>query len=87
MSVPGRAPRPLYLLADSGLLFWKEADGWRELRRVVADRGEGARGLGIPRGGAVVCGADGAPAAVRRPTLVLENGGGEVTASLLVPLP
>lgn len=44
-----------------------EESDWAELRAVVRARGEGARGMGIPRGGGLVYHADGTLEAVRHP--------------------
>ncbi|HEX2079883.1 MAG TPA: Type 1 glutamine amidotransferase-like domain-containing protein [Longimicrobium sp.] len=63
----------------------EDAD-WAELRTVVAARGEGARGFGIPRGGGLVYHPDGSVEAVRRPLYEFTVVGGElVTATILPP--
>lgn len=62
-----------------------EADDWAELRAVVRARGEGARGMGIPRGGGLVYHADGTLEAVRHPLTELSMRGDGVVSAVILP--
>ncbi len=62
-----------------------EATDWEDLRRVLAGRGEGARGVGIPRGGGLVLHPDRTVEAVRHPLYEMEARDGGVTCSLVLP--
>ena len=62
-----------------------EASGWRELEAVVRDRGEGARGIGIPLGGGLVYHADATVEAVRHPLHEVSVRGGELSRAIILP--
>lgn len=63
----------------------EDAD-WAALRAVVRARGQGARGMGIPRGAGLVCHPDGSVEAVRRPVVeVSVTGGGELVQAVIPP--
>ncbi|HEX6038361.1 Type 1 glutamine amidotransferase-like domain-containing protein [Longimicrobium sp.] len=62
-----------------------EEGDWAELRAVVRARGEGARGLGIPRGGGLVYHADGTLEAVRHPLAELVMRAEGVASAVIFP--
>ena len=63
-----------------------EDTDWAELRAVIRARGEGARGMGIPRGGGLVYHADGTLEAVRHPlTELVMQADGLVSAVIFPP--
>jgi hypothetical protein len=61
-----------------------EKDEWAELRRVVAARGDVA-GIGIPKGGGVICHPGGTVEAVRRPVYEWVARDGAAACSLVFP--
>ncbi|HEX7243541.1 MAG TPA: Type 1 glutamine amidotransferase-like domain-containing protein [Longimicrobiaceae bacterium] len=87
----GSSPGPGDLFDTLGLLpFVVDAHAeatWRRLRQVLLLVGEGARGIGIPAGGAAVVHPDGAVEAVRHPVTELSVSGGAVRQRLLAPEP
>jgi Peptidase family S51 len=63
-----------------------DEDGeWSDLRAVVRARGDGARGIGIPRGGGLVYHADGTLEAVRHPLHELSVQNGELASAMIFP--
>jgi hypothetical protein len=62
-----------------------EDEDWAELRAVVRARGDGARGIGIPRGGGLVYHADGTLEAVRHPLTELSMRGEELVSAVIFP--
>lgn len=62
-----------------------EGGGWRELRTVVASRGEGARGIGLPTGGGAIVYPDGTVDPIRHPAHEWTVVDGELSAALLLP--
>lgn len=62
-----------------------EDSDWAELRAVVRARGEGARGMGIPRGGGLVYHADGTLEAVRHPLTELTLRADELVSAVIFP--
>ena len=62
-----------------------EDSDWADLRAVLHARGEGARGIGIPRGGALVFEPDGTVEAVRHPLTELRVEGGELVRAAILP--
>lgn len=62
-----------------------EDDEWAQLRAVVQARGDGARGIGIPRGGGLVYHADGTLEAVRHPLAELTMRGEELVSAAIFP--
>jgi peptidase E len=66
----------------------EEADDWRQLRRLVEDGEEFAKGFGIAPGGALICHGDLSMEAVRYPVAEFEKTaqeGGRVKGNLLLP--
>lgn len=62
-----------------------EDEDWAELRAVVRARGEGARGIGIPRGAGLVYHPDGTVEAVRRALYELSVVEGELAGAMILP--
>jgi hypothetical protein len=63
-----------------------EDEDWVALCSVVRGRGEGARGMGIPRGAGLVCYPDRTVEAVRHPVVeVTVAGGGELVHAMILP--
>ncbi|HEX6911439.1 MAG TPA: Type 1 glutamine amidotransferase-like domain-containing protein [Longimicrobium sp.] len=62
-----------------------EDEDWAQLRAVVRARGDGARGIGIPRGGGLVYHADGTLEAVRHPLTELAVRGEELVSAVIFP--
>jgi cyanophycinase-like exopeptidase len=62
-----------------------EDDDWAELRVVVRARGEGARGIGIPRGAGLVYHADGTLEAVRHTLAELTVRDGALASAVIFP--
>lgn len=62
-----------------------EDDEWAALRAVVQARGDGARGIGIPRGGGLVYHADGSLEAVRHPLSEFTLRGDELVSAAIFP--
>lgn len=62
-----------------------EDEDWAALRAVVRGRGEGARGIGIPRGGGLVYHADGTLEAVRHPLTELSMRGEGLVSAVIFP--
>jgi hypothetical protein len=62
-----------------------EDEDWAQLRAVVRARGDGARGIGIPRGGGLVYHADGTLEAVRHPVTELSMRGEELVSAVIFP--
>ena len=79
---------PTWGLAPFVVGAHEEEREWAELRAAVRARGDGARGLGIPRAGALVVHPDGTLEAVRHPAFeVRMEDGAEVRALLVPPAP
>lgn len=62
-----------------------EDSDWAELRAVTRARGEGARGMGIPRGGGLVYHADGTLEAVRHPLTEFTLREDELVSAVIFP--
>jgi cyanophycinase-like exopeptidase len=62
-----------------------EEDDWAELRGVVRARGEGARGIGIPRAAGLVYHADGTLEAVRHTVAEFTVRDGEMSSAVIFP--
>lgn len=62
----------------------EDAD-WADLRAVVRERGDGARGIGIPRGGGCLYHADGTLEAVRHPLMELSLRGEALVSAVILP--
>jgi cyanophycinase-like exopeptidase len=62
-----------------------EDEEWAALRAVVRARGEGARGMGISRGGGLVYHPDGSVEAVRHPVEEVSISGGALTQAMILP--
>lgn len=62
-----------------------EEDDWAELRDVVRARGEGARGIGIPRAAGLVYHADGTLEAVRHTVAEFTVRDGELASAVIFP--
>jgi cyanophycinase-like exopeptidase len=62
-----------------------EEEDWAALRGVVRARDEGARGMGIPRGGGLVYHPDGSVEAVRHPVEEMSMSGGALTQAMILP--
>jgi cyanophycinase-like exopeptidase len=62
-----------------------EDDDWADLRAVVRARGEGARGIGIPRGAGMVYHADGTLEAVRHTLAEFTVRDGELASAVIFP--
>ena len=62
-----------------------EDDDWTELRAVVRARGEGGRGIGIPRGAGLVYHADGTLEAVRHTLAEFSVRDGELASAVIFP--
>jgi cyanophycinase-like exopeptidase len=62
-----------------------EDDDWAELRDVVRARGEGARGIGIPRAAGLVYHADGTLEAVRHTVAEFTVRDGEMASAVIFP--
>ena len=78
------AIRPMFLLADSQLLFWKEGDAPFLARVVTALEGAG-RGLGISIGGGAIVHADLTVEPVRKALVEISVEDGVVRRALLMP--
>lgn len=63
----------------------EEGEDWRGLRAVVAARGPGARGIGLPRGGGLVYHPDHTVEAVRHPAVEVERREEALAVSFLLP--
>jgi hypothetical protein len=62
-----------------------EEEDWAALRAVVQARGDGARGIGIPRGGGLLYHADGTLEAVRHPLAEFTMRGEELVTAAIFP--
>ncbi len=62
-----------------------EDEEWAALHAVVRARGEGARGMGISRGGGLVYHPDGSVEAVRHPVVEVSVSGDALVESLILP--
>ena len=62
-----------------------EDDDWAALRAVVRARGEGARGIGAPRGGGVIYHPDRTVEAVRYPACELSVVEGALVSAVILP--
>lgn len=62
-----------------------EDDDWAALRTVVSARGDGARGIGIPRASGLIYHPDNTVEAVRHPAMELSVSGGEIVSALILP--
>lgn len=62
-----------------------ESDDWAALRAVVRARGDGARGIGIPRGAGLVYHPDHTVEAVRHAAAELSVSGGELVHAMILP--
>jgi hypothetical protein len=62
-----------------------EDEDWADLRAVVRARGEGARGIGIPRGGALILHPDRTLQAVRRAAFEVSMVGDELVSAVILP--
>ncbi|MDB4949799.1 MAG: hypothetical protein JWM27_2448 [Gemmatimonadetes bacterium] len=87
---PERDPRPERSFPTFGLVPFAvdahaEAEEWSTLRSLVGLRAGALRGIGIPRGGAVVCHPDGSVEAVRHPAVEVVARGEAVACNLLFP--
>lgn len=63
-----------------------ENDKWQNLQKAVAVLGEGAYGIGIPRGGGVIYYADGFIEAIRYPVHGFSMRGGQLKHHQLLPI-
>ena len=63
----------------------EEDAGWAGLHAVVAARGDGAWGVGLPRGGAAVLHGDGSLEALGPPLHEVRAEGGELASALILP--
>jgi hypothetical protein len=62
-----------------------EDDDWAALRAVVRARGDGVRGIGIPRGGGLVYHPDHSLEAVRHPAYEISMANGELVTAMILP--
>lgn len=81
---PGAA-FPTWGLAPFVVDAHAEDEDWAALRSVVRARGEGARGMGIPRGAGLLCHPDRTVEAVRHPVAEVSMAGGELVHAMILP--
>jgi hypothetical protein len=62
-----------------------EDEEWADLAAVVRARGEGARGIGVPRGAGVIYHPDGSVEAVRHTVAELHMRDGELARAVIFP--